>query len=76
MILSEIKKYLGSHSHATLGEIANHCGYDKTIVKNALDTWIDKGYIVKESTDTVCKDCKACCYKASLKQEPLYSWKK
>ncbi|MDA3899910.1 MAG: FeoC-like transcriptional regulator [Spirochaetes bacterium] len=75
MILKEIKSYLKTHHHATISEIARHCDYEPSIVKNALDIWINKGYIIEENTDSACKACNSRCYKSSIKEEPLYSWK-
>ncbi len=59
MILRKLKKYLIEHRKATLKQIANDFGEDPAIIEFMLLHWINKGKIIKKSSNCglTCKGC-------------------
>lgn len=59
MLLKQLKEYLVSHRKATLSQIARDFSEDPGNVEYMLRHWINKGKVVKKSTNCSlsCKGC-------------------
>jgi hypothetical protein len=70
-MLLDIKAYMQERKHVSLRDIALHFDADPEAVRGMLDKWIEKGRVIKCSTEA-CGGCASKC--ATAQQEEAYEW--
>jgi hypothetical protein len=72
MILRDIRTYLATHRHATLGDLALHFDVDIEAMRGMLDVWVRKGVIRPLAVDANCnKSCPTACDDTAM---TIYEW--
>lgn len=59
-MLSELKRYLGERSVASLADIALHLDVEPEVARAMLDIWIGKGRVRALERTTACSGCDLC----------------
>jgi len=72
MILSELKRYLQSHSKVALRDIALHFKTDPDAIRGMLQQWQSKGRVEKLPAGTACGGGCCQCDPATLE---IYAWR-
>ncbi|MFW5808792.1 MAG: FeoC-like transcriptional regulator [Spirochaetota bacterium] len=76
MILARIKELLHENEALSAGQIATKTGYDRQVIQQALDTWLEKGKVERLVIENPCSGCLSSCASRSCSEDAvLYRWK-